>query len=156
MTSCKRRSIKNTKLTSGDELEEEFRHCQSETSTSSSETCQIRTSRASVGGTNALSRVNPLSQKPMDSKRMDVTHLTSTVPATYNRLGQKQSGHLCWSSSKPVTTLNLSRLSTSEAATPRKSIILRTVITKRSFLLKMVWCSKPIDLWFQPHWQQSI
>ena len=35
----------NRSLTSRDELEEEFRHCQSETSTSSSEACQIRTSR---------------------------------------------------------------------------------------------------------------
>ena len=74
---------------------------------------------------------------------MDVIHLTSTVPATDNRLGQKQRGHLCWSSSKPVTTLNLSRLAASEAATSRTSVILRTVITEKSFLLKMVWCSKP-------------
>ena len=32
-------------LTSGGELEEEFRHCQFETSTTSSEACQIQTSR---------------------------------------------------------------------------------------------------------------
>ena len=108
--------------------------------------------RTTVEGTYALSRVGPLSPKPMDSKKMDVTHLTSNVPVTDNRLGQKQSGHFCWSRSKPVTTLNLSWLATSEAATPRTG----TVITERSFLLKMVWCSKPIDLWFQPHWEQSI
>ena len=53
-------------------------------------------------------------------------------------------GHLCWFSSKPVTTLNLSRLATSEAATPRTSVILRTVITGRSFLLKMV-CPSTCD-----------
>lgn len=103
-----------------------------------------------------LNWVNPLIPKSMDSKKMDVIHLTSTVPATDNRLGQKQPGHLCWSSSTPVTTLNLSRLAASEAATPRTSVILRTVITLKSFLLKMVWCSKPIDLWFQPYWEQSI
>ena len=34
----------NRTLTSGDELEEEFCHCQSETSMPSSEACQIRTS----------------------------------------------------------------------------------------------------------------
>ena len=34
----------NRSLTSGVELEEEFRHCQSETSTTSSDACQIRTS----------------------------------------------------------------------------------------------------------------
>ena len=36
-----------------------------------------------------LSRVEPLSPKPMDSKQMDVIpvhHITSTVPAIYNRL----------------------------------------------------------------------
>ena len=80
----------------------------------------------------------------MDSKQMDVIHLTPTVPATDSRLKQKQSGHLCWFSSKPVTTLNLSRLATSEAATPRTSVILRTVITGRSFLLKMV-CPSTCD-----------
>ena len=105
-----------------------------------------------VGRTHALSWVNPLSPKPMDSKPdgCDLPHFNRPS----NR--QKQSGHLCWFSSKPVTILNLSRLATSEAATPRTSIILRTVITKRSFLLKMTWCSKPIDLWFQLHWEQSI
>ena len=38
---------------------------------------------------NALSRVDPLSPKPLDSKQMDVIpvhHITSTVPATENRL----------------------------------------------------------------------
>ena len=109
-------------------------------------------SRTTVGRTHALSWVNPLSPKPMDSKQMDVIHLTSTVPATDNRLGQEQSGYLCWFSSKPVTT----RLATSETAAPRTSVILHTVITGRNFLLKMVCSSKSIDLWFQPHWQQSI
>ena len=112
--------------------------------------------RTTVGRTHALSWVNPLSPKPMDSKQMDVIYLTSTVPATDNRLEQKQSGHLCWFSSKPLTILNLSRLAISEVATPRTSVILRTVITGRSFLLKMLWCSKPIDSSFQPHWEQSI
>ena len=100
--------------------------------------------RTTVGRTHALSWVNPLSPNPMDSKQMDVIHLTPTVPATDSRLKQKQSGHLCWFSSKPVTTLNLSRLATSEAATPRTSVILRTVITGRSFLLKMV-CPSTCD-----------
>ena len=34
----------NRSLTSGDELEEEYSHCQSETSTTSPKACQIRTS----------------------------------------------------------------------------------------------------------------
>ena len=102
--------------------------------------------RTTVGRTHALSWVNPLSPNPMDSKQMDVIHLTPTVPATDSRLKRKQSGHLCWFSSKPVTTLNLSRLATSEAATPRTSVILRTVITGRSFLLKMVCLVIPTSL----------
>ena len=49
-------------------------------------------------------------------------------------------GHLCWFSSKPVTTLNLSRLATSETATPKTSVILGTVITGRSFFFCWTWC----------------
>ena len=115
--------------------------------------------RTTVGRTYALSWVNPLSSNPMDSKQMEADGCDSphfTDPATDNLLGQSQSGQLCWSSSKPVMTLNVSRLAASEAATPRTSVILRTVITEKSFLVKMVWCSKPLDLWFQPHWGQSI
>ena len=96
--------------------------------------------RTTVGRTHALSWVNPLSPKPMDSNQMDVIHLTSTVQATDNRLEQEQSGHFCWFSSKPVTTLNLSRLATSETATPKTSVILGTVITGRSFFFCWTWC----------------
>ena len=96
--------------------------------------------RTTVGRTHALSSVNPLSPNPMDSKQLDVIHLTPTVPATDSRLKQKQSGHLCWFSSKPVTTLNLSRLATSETATPKTSVILGTVITGRSFFFCWTWC----------------
>ena len=96
--------------------------------------------RTTVGRTHAPSWVNPLSPNPMDSKQMDVIHLTPTVPATDSRLKQKQSGHLYWFSSKPVTTLNLSRLATSETATPKTSVILGTVITGRSFFFCWTWC----------------
>lgn len=41
----------------------------------------------------ALSRLNPLSPKPMDAKQIDVIpvhHITSTVPATDDRLDRKE------------------------------------------------------------------
>ena len=75
-------------LTSGDELEEEFSHCQSETSTTSPEACQIRTSsgeQLQEGHTLKLSQPSSHS-KPLDSKKMNVIHLSSNVPATDNQL----------------------------------------------------------------------
>ena len=118
--------------TSRNDLEEEYCHCQPETSTTPSEACKIRNSSRVHLWEGQLNCRCPKSSRPSQSKAygLKADGCDSSASHHFNCSSyrqptwQNQNCHHCWSSLEPVKALHLSRLAASEAPTPRTTATL--------------------------------
>ena len=127
----------NRSQTSRNDLEEEYCHCQPETSTTFSEACNIRNSSRVHLWEGELNCRRPESSRLSQSKAYGLKADGCDCSASHHfncsshrqPTWQNQNCHHCWSSLEPVKALHLSRLAASEAAT------LRTIAT----ILELPW-----------------